>query len=63
MRALLDDAPLVEHDDEVGVAHGAQPVRDDERRAAFGSLRQALLDRALRRRVEGARRFVWGLVV
>ena len=30
VRAALDDAPLVEHDDLVGVAHGGDAVRHDE---------------------------------
>ena len=33
VRPLLDDAPGVEHDNEVGVANGAQPVGDDNARA------------------------------
>ena len=30
VRALLDDLPVLHHQDEVGVADGRQPVRDDE---------------------------------
>ena len=30
MRAALDDAPVVEDHDRVAVAHGGQPVRNDE---------------------------------
>ena len=55
-RADLFDATLAQHDHAVSAQDAREAVRDDERRAAFGSLRQALLDRALRRRVEGARR-------
>ena len=34
MRALLDDAAVVHHEDGVGVPDGRQPVGDDEARAA-----------------------------
>ena len=37
VRALLDDAAVVEHDDAVGVLDRRQPVRDDDRRAAAAS--------------------------
>ena len=30
MRALLDDAAVLQHDDAVGIAHRGQPVRNDE---------------------------------
>ena len=33
VRAAFDDAPFVEDEDDVGVAHGGDPVRDDDRRA------------------------------
>ena len=33
VRAALDDAALRHHQDLVGVAHGRQPVRDDDRSA------------------------------
>ena len=35
VRAALDDAPLVHHQDLVGVHHGGQAVRDDQRGAAL----------------------------
>src|SRR5436309_900129 len=43
MRATLDDAPLRQHDDEVRVLHGGEPVRDDEHRA----MRHQTVDRLL----------------
>ncbi len=33
MRAGLDDSPRVDHDDAIGLLHGAEPMGDDERRA------------------------------
>ena len=58
MRALLDEAAALEHEDAVGVADRAQPVRDHERGAADEQLVEALLDGALRLGVERARRLV-----
>ena len=46
--ALLRDAPVLEHDDAVGVADRREPVRDDERRAAFEQLVERPLDDRLR---------------
>src|SRR5207249_59381 len=43
VRAALDDPPLRQHDDEVGVLHGREAVRDDEHRA----VRHEPLDRLL----------------
>ena len=37
MRALLDDAPAIEHDDAVAVLDRRQPMRDHDRRAARAS--------------------------
>ena len=37
----FDDASLVQHDDLVGIAHGGQPVRDDDRRTSLEALRRA----------------------
>src|SRR5437867_963804 len=54
----LDDAPLGEHDDEVGVLHGGEPVRDHEHRPALHQPADRLLDQALRFGVESARRLV-----
>ena len=53
--AALDDAALVHHDDLVGVHDGGQPVRDDQRRAAFARCGPARLDGALGARVEAPR--------
>ena len=44
MRALLDDAARVEHDDAVGVFDRRQPVRDDQRRAVAHEALQRILD-------------------
>ena len=33
VRAELDDSAMIEHDDDVGVGDGAEPMGDDERRA------------------------------
>ena len=49
--AALDDAAALQHQDLVGRLHGAQPLGDDEGRAALHELRQRLLDQVLRLRV------------
>src|SRR6266542_3084767 len=58
VRALLDDLPVLQHHDQVGVADRRQPVRDDERRAAGEQQPQRALDLPLRADVDGARRLV-----
>ena len=58
MRAALDGAPISQYNNLVRTYDRRQAVRDDERRTTFGSLRQAVLDRALRRRVQSARRLL-----
>ena len=58
MRADLDDAAAVEHDDLVGVAHGREPVRDRDRRPPLGEPLERLLHRALGLRVERRGRLV-----
>ena len=50
VRPSFDGAPVSQYDNLVGADDRREAVRDDERRAAFGSLRQALLDRALSER-------------
>ena len=47
MRALLDDAALVEDDDAVGAAHRREAVGDDERRAALHQVREGAGDERL----------------
>ena len=51
MRAGLDDAPAVEHDDGIGVDNGGQAVGDDQDGAVRGEGGQRLLDLALGVRV------------
>ena len=51
MRALLDDASVLKHVDAVGVAHGAEAVRDDEARALLHEPFERFLDLPLRFRV------------
>ena len=46
MRALLDDAPALHHQDAVGVDDGGEAMGDDERRAA----RHQRIERALHER-------------
>ena len=58
VRALLDDAAVVHHEDGVGVADGGQPVRDHEARAVLHQLRHGLLDQHLGTRVDRAGRLV-----
>ena len=58
MGSALGDPPVVEDEDAVGVADGAQAVRDEEARArAHDALERALHDR-LALGVERARRLV-----
>src|SRR6187551_2796359 len=58
MRPALHDAAVIEHEDLVGVANRREPVRDRNRRAVLGEAVEGLLHRALRLRVERARRLV-----
>ena len=58
MRAALDDAALLENHDAVGVAHGTQPVGDDEAGAPLHQGVHAALDEHLGAGVNGARGFV-----
>jgi hypothetical protein len=44
VRALLDDAAVLEHDDQVGVADRREPVRDHERGPAGEQAAGAPLD-------------------
>src|SRR5206468_125926 len=46
-RALLDDTPVLQHYDQVGVLHRGQPMRDDEGRAAGHEPAEALHDERL----------------
>src|SRR5439155_18013028 len=55
VRPTLDDAPLVQHDDEVGVADGGEAVRDDQAGASRKQRRERFLHAALGGRVERAR--------
>ena len=45
MRAALDDAPAVEHEDAIGADHARQPVREDQGRAAGHEPVERRLDR------------------
>src|SRR4051812_32528185 len=47
VRALLHDAPSVQHDDAVGIPDGGQAVRDDERRVSSGDSIELGLDALL----------------
>src|SRR3954454_16906111 len=57
-RAALGDAPVLEHDDLVGVADGRQAVGDGDRRAALRELVERRLHRALGLVVQRAGRLV-----
>src|ERR687892_2762316 len=56
--AALDDAAVLEHQNEVGLAYRRQAMRDHERRAALHDVPQRLLNSRLRGRVERAGRLV-----
>ena len=58
MRAALDDAAAFEHEDHVRIDDRRQAVSDGQRRTIARDLLQLCLDRLLRFRVEGRRRFV-----
>src|SRR5690348_4353134 len=58
MRAALDDAPLIEDKDLVGVDNRRQTMRDGERRVPGCDLGKARLDLALGFRVESRGRLV-----
>jgi hypothetical protein len=58
MRALLGDAAGLEHDDAIGMDHGRQAVRDDDRGAAALDRFQRRLDIGLGAAVERAGRLV-----
>src|ERR1043165_354057 len=58
MRAALDDAALLHHQDLVGVHDRRKPVRDDERGVALGDTVELGLYRLLRFRIERRGRFV-----
>ena len=58
VRALLDHAAVVEHEDQVGVADGGEPVRDHERRTPLEGRVERLLDRGLGLAVEVGGRLV-----
>ena len=58
VRAPLDDAAAVEHQNQVGPANGGQPMRNDERRAIEHQRRQRILHQQLRLAVERRGRLV-----
>ena len=58
MRAAFDHAPVLEDENQVGVLHGGQPVRDHEAGASAHQLVHRLLDFDFRPRIDVARRFV-----
>ena len=58
MGPAFDDASVIEHEDEVGVGDGRQPVRDDEHRAAGEQPIHGFLDQTLGFGVERGSRFV-----
>ena len=56
--ALLADTRAVDHGDAVGTLHGAQPVGDDDARAAAGERVERVLDALRGHGVERARGLV-----
>ena len=58
MGALLDNPSAVHDEDDIGVDHGRQPVRDGNGGATVGCRIQRLLHHALRHRIERAGRLV-----
>mgnify|MGYP006987703216 CR=1 FL=1 len=58
VRALLDDSPLVEHADHVGIHHRREPMGHHEHRLALREHGERLLDESLVFRISERRRFV-----
>src|SRR5262245_44703564 len=58
MRAALDDASFVQHEDFIGVHDRGKPVRNGERRVALRDARELLLDTLLCRGIERGSRLV-----
>ena len=58
MRAALDDAAVIQADDHVGVAHGAQAMSDHKRGASVHERIHAALHDGLGARVDGGRGLV-----
>ena len=56
VRPSLDDSAPVEHKDLIRVANRREPVGDRDRRSVLGQPVESLLHRALRLRVQSARR-------
>ena len=52
VRALLDDLPVLDHQDLIGMHDSGQPVRDHERGAAFRNAFKLVLDYALGARIQ-----------
>ena len=58
MRAALDDFCVLDDENRVGAADGAEMVSDDDARAPFHETLERLHDRVLGRGVESRRRLV-----
>src|SRR5262249_61642210 len=58
VRALLDDAAMVEHDQPVHARNGPEPMRDRDHRLAGHQRAKALLDRGLNLAVERGGGFI-----
>src|SRR3954451_24073698 len=56
MRAVLDDAAVLEDDDAVGATDGREAMRDEDRRQSARQLEEAVEERGLRAYVEVRRR-------
>ena len=56
--AVADNAAVIEYENAVGDAYGAEAVGDNERGSAFHERRQCFLDGSLAFRVERARRLI-----
>lgn len=54
----LDYFSLVDDDDEIDIAYGAEPVRDNETGAALHQREESFLDSGFGSRIDAARRLV-----
>src|SRR6266481_9986551 len=58
VRSALDDLPLVEYENQVGVHDGRETVSDDEHRSSGEQTIDGLLNETLRFSIERGRRFI-----
>src|SRR5690606_27974536 len=58
VRAALDDTAVLQHEDQIGIHHGRNPMADDDNRASAVMLPQVGKNGCLRIRVDGRKRII-----